>query len=75
MNISIGINKRKVMCLTYGFLPENSNFHKQADYPFTNSALCDSKDFFISQNLSKNHYHPSNGWFARGYKPLLLASV
>ena len=25
--------------------------------------------------VSRNHYHPSNGWFARGYKPLLLASV
>ena len=56
MNISIRINKRKVMCLTYGFLPENSNFHTQAEYPFTNSALCDSKDFFISQNLSKMRY-------------------
>lgn len=26
-------------------------------------------------DLYYNHYHPSNGWFARGYKPLLLASV
>ena len=53
MNISIGINKRKVMCLTYGFFPDNSIFHKHADCLFTNTALYDSKDFFISQNLSK----------------------
>ena len=34
------------------------------------------KTFEKAKELAgENHYHPSNGWFARGYKPLLLASV
>ena len=31
--------------------------------------------FILMMLCVGNHYHPSNGWFARGYKPLLLASV
>ena len=53
MNISIRTCKWELLRFIHGFFPDNSSFHKQADYPFTNSALCDSKDFFISQNLSK----------------------
>lgn len=53
MNISIRTCKWELMRFIHGFFPDNSIFHKHADCLFTNSALCDSKDFFISQNLSK----------------------